>query len=57
MQYPVVSSTYIKTEPEVTALGWSLVYKANNVGSSADLWGIPQVTFRTVDWWPFTTEN
>ena len=30
----VVSSAYIKTEPEVTALGRSLVCKANNVGSS-----------------------
>ena len=29
-----MSSAYIKTEPEVTALGRSLVYKANNVGPS-----------------------
>ena len=34
MQWKVVSSAYIKTEPEVTALGRSLVYKANNVGPS-----------------------
>ena len=30
----MVSFAYIKTEPEVTALGTSLVYKANNVGPS-----------------------
>ena len=30
----MVSSAYIKTEPEVTALGRSLMYKANNVGPS-----------------------
>ena len=30
----VVSSAYIKTEPEVTALGRSLVYKVNNVRPS-----------------------
>ena len=47
-------ATYIKTEPEVTVLGRSLVYKANNVGPSTDPWGIPQVTFSTVECWPFT---
>ena len=47
----MVSPAYIKTEPEVTALGRSLVYKANNVGPSTDPWGIPQVTFSTVECW------
>ena len=49
MQWTVMSSAYIKTEPELTALGRSLVYKANNVGPSTDPWGIPQVTFSTVE--------
>ena len=49
MQSTVVSSAYIKTEPEVTALGKSLVYKANNVVPSTDPWGIPQETFSTVE--------
>ena len=49
MQSTVASSTYIKTEPEVTALGRSLVYKANNVVPSTDPWGIPQETFSTVE--------
>ena len=53
----VVSSAYIKTEPEVTALGRSLVYKANSMGPSTEPWGIPQVTFSRVECWPSTTEN
>ena len=47
----VVSSAYIKTEPEVTALGRSLAYKANNAGPSTDPGGIPQVTFSTAEYW------
>ena len=43
----VVSTAYIKTEPEAITLGRSLAYKANNCGPSTDPWGIPQVTLNT----------
>ena len=52
-----VSSAYMKTEPEGTVAGRSLVNRVKMVGPSSDPCGIPAVTGSRSDVTPFNTVN